>query len=140
MIDGADAQRAKEEEEDSEGGGLSGGPTKKRGGPRWEGKEEGRRENGGPFKGVLCRKEKKGEQKAPPRGRSVLYFFLSFFLSFIFFLNFKRETQQRSPGLARCSSPGWVTASLGRSQLSDRDTVTQEEVSGWTVWIFLGGL
>lgn len=114
-----------------------GTPPKKRGGPRWEGKEEGRRENGGPFKGMPCRKEKKGVQKAPPRGRSVVYFFL--FLSFIFFfLIFKREMQQRSPGLARCSSPGWVTASLGKSQLSGRDT--QEEVSGWTVWIFLGGL
>lgn len=83
-----------------------GAPPKKRGGPRWEEKEEGRRENGGPFKGMPCREEKKGGQEAPPKGRSVVYLFtFSLFLSF-FFLIFKREMQQHSPGLARCSSPG----------------------------------
>lgn len=97
---------------------------------RVEGKTEDR------LRGCHAGKRKRGYRRRL-QGEEVWYTFFFFSLSF-FFLIFKREMQQRSPGLARCSSPGWVTASLGKSQLSGRDT--QEEVSGWTVWIFLGGL
>lgn len=75
-------------------------------------KEGSRREGGGPFRGMPFWKGKEGDRGA-----------------------FKRKKCETPPffprpGLARCSSSGWVTALLGRSQLTDRDTITQEEVSG----------
>lgn len=86
-------------------------PLKKRGGSGVEGKAEDR------LRGCLAGRRKRGNRRRL-QGKPCGTLFKT------------RAKQQHCPCLARCSSPGWVTASLGRSQLSGRDTVTQEEVSG----------